>query len=162
MWPAATAVTSGNAAQWPGVSEEAWKAVVDGVLSDPCLQRWNSRLRFYIQTDFCAKGMAVVGIQPVNDPVLLDAMRHEMAGGQCEFLKDPPKGGFKDLVPRLKPVCFGSQRCKGYELRLHSYLGEGFAGDWGMGKCSHYIWGARNTWITDQCALMFLLTYNSR
>ena len=29
-----------------------------------------------------------------------------------------------------------------------------------MGKCSHYTWGGRNTWIADQYALVFLLTYD--
>ena len=123
-----------SAVQWSEVPEEAWRAVMDDILSDPCLQRWNSRLRFYIQTDFCAKEMVFVGMQPANDAVSLDAMRREMAGGECEFLKDPPKGSPKDLVPKLKPTCFSSRRCKGYELRLHSYLGKGFTDDRGMGK----------------------------
>ena len=64
------------------------------------------------------------------------------------------------VMPQLKPVCFGSRRCKGFETRLHSYLGEGFTGDWGLSKCTHYLWGLRNTWITDQYALVFLLTYD--
>ena len=117
---------------WPEVPEAARMAVVDAILFEPCLQRWNSRLRCYIQTDFYAAGMAFVGMQLANDTFSLDAMCREMAGGECMFLKDPHKGGSPELVPRLKPVCFGSRRCKGFETRLHSYLGEGFTGDWGL------------------------------
>ena len=73
--------------------------------------------------------MASVGMQLANDTISLDAMYREMAGGECIFLKDPPKGGSPELVPRPKPVCFRSRRCKGYETRLHSYLGESFTGD---------------------------------
>ena len=101
-WPAASAVASESAVQWPEVPEDAWRAVVNGILSDPCLQRWNSRLHFYIRTDFCAKGMAFDEMhQPANDAVSHDAMRREMAGGACEFLKDPSKGSSKNLVPQL-------------------------------------------------------------
>ena len=84
--------------------------MVDAILFGLCLQRWNSRLRFYIQTDFYAAGMAFVGMQLANDTFSLDAMCREMAGGECMFLKDPHKGGSPELVPRLKPVCFSSHK----------------------------------------------------
>ena len=72
------------------------------------------------------------------------AMRCEMEGGECKFLTDPPKdGAFK--IPQLKPIYGGSHECKDYETKLHSYLGEAYAGDWGLGKCHHYLWGCRNT-----------------
>ena len=145
---------------WSDEAEGAWNLVIDGILSDPCLVRWDSRRRFYLQTDFCALGMAFVGMQPASDTVSLDAMRREMEGGVCEFLRDPPKDKPSAVMPQLKPVCFGSRRCKGYETKLHSYLGEGFTGDWGLSKTSHYLWGLRNTWITDQYTLLFLLTYD--
>jgi hypothetical protein len=41
----------------------------------------------------------------------------------------------------LHPVAFGSRRCRGNEVRLHSHLGEGFAGDYAMNKCLHYLFG---------------------
>ena len=28
-----------------------------------------------------------------------------------------------------------------------------------MSKCSHYMWGIRNTWITDANTMRFLLSY---
>ena len=85
-----------------------------------------------------------------------------MEGGECEFMKtDDPAG------PSLQAVYFGSHKCRGhekqlqsYEKQLHSYLGKAFAGDWAFGKVRHYIWGMRNTWITDGVAMRFLLTYH--
>ena len=59
--------------------------MVDAILFGLCLQRWNSRLRFYIQTDFYAAGMASVGMQLANDTISLDAMYREMAGGNACF-----------------------------------------------------------------------------
>ena len=88
------------------------------------------------------------------------AMIFEMAGGDYEFMIDTPKDMPNQIIPSLKPVCFGSRICKGYKTRLHSYLGEGFSGDYGLSKCSHYLWGMRNTWATDQYALLFLINYD--
>jgi hypothetical protein len=41
----------------------------------------------------------------------------------------------------LHPVCFGARRSRGNEVRLHSHLGEGFAGDYAIKKCSHMLFG---------------------
>ncbi len=49
----------------------------------------------------------------------------------------------------LRPIAFGSRRCRGNEVRLHSYLGEGFAGDWAINKTRHYLFGRRFVWVTD-------------
>lgn len=81
-------------------------------------------------------------------------MLREMAGGDCEFLKE-------GLQLTLHPVAFGARKTHGKEPKLHSYLCEGFAGDWAMGKCSHMCWSMRYTWITDCYGIRFVLTYNS-
>lgn len=73
-------------------------------------------------------------MQFARDSVSMLVMRREMAGGQCEFLKDPPAGVITPDMPHLKPVCFGSLKFKGYERKLYSYLGKGFDGDWGLRK----------------------------
>ena len=99
---------------------------------------------------------------PANDAVSLAAMLREMDSGPSEFMRDPPKDDPTKNVPHIQSVCFGSQCCKGYECRLHSYLGETFAGDWSLGKCSYYLWGTRNTWATDQYSLTFLVSYNGK
>ena len=76
---------------WSDKAERAWKLVIDGIISDPCLVRWDFHRRSCLQTDFCALGMAFVGMQPASDVVSLDAMRREMKGGKCEFLRNPLK-----------------------------------------------------------------------
>ena len=39
----------------------------------------------------------------------------------------------------LRPVCFGARKTRGNETRLHSHLGEGFSGDWGINICRQYL-----------------------
>ena len=75
-----------------------------------------------------------------------------MAGGPCELLRDGEES------PQFLLIAFGSKRTKGYEKRLHSHLGEGFAGDWGLNTCKHFLWGIRNSWITDSYAMSFILS----
>ena len=145
---------------WTKEAEASWKFVIEVIISDPYLARYDHRKRTYIQPGFCQIGMAFVAMQPVRDEASMATMLSEMKGGTCEFLKDPPKDNPTQIMLRLKTVTFGSQKFKGYERKLHSYLGEGFAGDWGLGKCSHYLWGMQNTWITDQFVLTFLLNYD--
>ena len=72
-------------------------------------------------------------------------------------MRYPQKDIRNQIIPSLIPFFFGSRRCKGYETILHSYFGEGFAGDYGLSKCSLYLWDMRNTWETDQYALVFLI-----
>ncbi len=60
----------------------------------------------------------------------------------------------------LHPIAFGSRRCRGNEVRLHSHLGEGFAGDYAMNKCRHYLFGQRFVWVTDCYAIKFILSYD--
>ena len=102
--------------------------------------------------------MGFVGMQPSNNAVSLAAMLREMDGGPCKFMRDPPNNNSTKTMPQLQPVFFGSRHYKGYERRLYSYLGEAFARDWALRKCSHYLWGTRNTWATDQYALTFLVS----
>ena len=75
--------------------------------------------------------MGFVGMQSARDPISMAAIRRKIEGGPCEFLMDPPKDGAFEKS-RLKPIYFGSRRYKGYETKLHSYLGEAYAGDWGL------------------------------
>ena len=67
-------------------------------------------------------------MQPARDSVAMAAMCREMEEGRCEFLTDPPKDSAFE-IPQLKPICFGSRKCKGYETKLHSNLGEAYAGN---------------------------------
>ena len=125
---------------WTTEHEDAWNFILQLILANPCLQRFDHCKRFYIRTNFCSHGFGVIGLQPTNTKASLLAMRREIAGGECEFMRDNAPG-----KPALRPICFASRRSKGYEKRLHLYLGEGFAGDWGMGKCHHYMWSSCST-----------------
>ncbi len=66
----------------------------------------------------------------------------------------------KDSSAVICPVAFGSQRCHGNDVRLHSHLGEGFAGDWGINKSHHMLFGQRSMWVTDCYAIRFILSYD--
>jgi hypothetical protein len=66
----------------------------------------------------------------------------------------------KDSGAMLRPVAFGSRRCRGNEVHLHSHLGEGFAGDWAINKNRHYLFGKQFVWVTDCYAIRFILSYD--
>ena len=93
----------------------AWKSVIEVIVLDPCLARRDFYLRFYIQADFCAKGMGFVGMQLANNEVSIAAMYREMAGGKYKFWRDQPREDSERTMPLLRPVYFGSRRCKGYK-----------------------------------------------
>jgi hypothetical protein len=65
----------------------------------------------------------------------------------------------KESSTILCPVCFGGQKSKGNKVRLHSYLGEIFAGDYGMNKCRHMLFGQRFVWVADCYTTKFVLSY---
>ena len=91
--------------------------------------------------------MGFVGMQPVRNLVSMTTSMNETRGASCEVLKDPTAGSLPQDMPNLRHVCFGSIKCRGYERKLHSYLGEGFAGNWGLRKCHHCeIIGISNYW----------------
>ena len=131
---------------------EEFESMKTAIIEDPLLTRYNHRQCFYLCTDFSQLGFAAVGCQPADDAASLDAMTREMSGGTCEFFTS--KQG-----PQLRPIAFKSRKCRGFETRLHSYLGEGFAGDFGIHSFRHYTSSQRFTWITDCYAIKFILTY---
>lgn len=133
--------------------EDEREDLLQALLADPCLARYNHKLRCYLRTDWSRFGFGYVLCQPDSEhEESLAAMRREMQGGPCEFMKKDGK--------RLRPCAFGSRRCRGKEPNLHSHLGEGFTGDWAMNKQGHRLRGQRFTWITDCIALRFLLSYD--
>ncbi len=66
----------------------------------------------------------------------------------------------KDAKCVFQPVTFGSHRCHGNETRLHSHLGEGFAGDWAINKNHHMLFGTWFVWATNCYAIRFILSYD--
>ena len=127
--------------------------LLNAILVDPCLKRYDHTLRCYLRTDWSRFGFGYALCQPDDDEASLAAMRREISGGPCEFMK-------KDAKCKLRPIAFGSRRCRGKEPNLHSHLGEAFCGDWSMNKQRHRLYGARFTWCTDCNALRFILTYD--
>jgi hypothetical protein len=59
----------------------------------------------------------------------------------------------------LRLVCFGARQTHGNEVRLHSHLGEGFFGDYGINKCCQHIFGQCFVWVTNCYTIKFILSY---
>ena len=131
------------------VYEDLKKAILD----DPCLMRFDHKKLLILLTDFAAIGFGYVAAQPADDDHSQAAMKRCMDGGDFDFLT-------KDSKATLHAVALGSRRCRGNEKRLHSFLGEGFAGDWAMNKCRHMCFGQQFIWVTDSYAIRFIMTYD--
>ena len=123
--------------------------MISAICDDPVIARYDYTKRPYLLTDFSKKGFGYVICQPGDDPDSLAAMRREIAGGDCEFLR---KGS--NLV--LRTTGFGSRASKGREQFLHSHIGEAVALDWAINKCRGKLWGIRFSSLTDCYALRFL------
>jgi hypothetical protein len=91
--------------------------------------------------------------QPGNDETLDAAMKAYRSGEDFSFMTNASTAA-------LRPVAFGSRQCRDNEVRLHSHLGEGFAGDYAMNKCRHYLFGQRFVWVTDCYGIKFILSYD--
>ena len=141
---------------WTATCKAQWEFIKKSILSDPCLAQYDPNKRIYLKTDFAVVGMGYVVCQPANDEVSMAAMEREAQGGPCEFLASSTS---LSSPPQLRPIAMGSRRNKGYELRLHSHLGEAFTVDWALGQNRLYLWGGRFTSITDCHSLKYCLTY---
>ena len=93
---------------WTKECKYAWKFVIESIIDDLALVRWDSCKKFFIQIDYSALGMGFVGMQPANDAVSLAAILRKMDGGPCKFMKDPPVNNKTKIMPQLQPVCFGN------------------------------------------------------
>ena len=120
--------------QWTTESQSCFDELRETLLSDPCIKRYDHTKLLVLCTDFSSFGFGYVATQPADDQVSFDAMKRRMDGGDFDFLK-------KDSKASLHPVAFGSRRTRGNETKLHSHLGEGFAGDWAINKCRHMCFG---------------------
>ncbi len=104
------------------------------ILWDPCLWQFDPRKITILRMDFSAKGFGYVVCQPDDDKTSLALALQFMFGNGFHFLTKT-NGGV------LYSIAFGSRRTRGNEKFLHSYLGEGFAGDWAMNKVRHMCFG---------------------
>jgi hypothetical protein len=123
------------------------------ILSDPCLMRFNHNRLIVLRTDFSSQGFGFVVSQPGTDKSSEAAMTAYRSGSDFAFMT-------KEATGVLRPVAFGGRRCRGNEVRLHSHLGEGFAGNWAINKNRHMLFGMRFIWVTDCFAIQFILSYD--
>ncbi len=138
---------------WTTAAQDLLEDIKKAILLDPCLQRFKYKWLIVLQSDFSSKGFGYVICQPGNDDALTKAMNAYHSGANFSFMT-------KTSTAVLHPVSFGARRCRGYEVCLHSHLGEGFAGDWARNKCCHMLFGHHFVWVTDCYALRFILLYD--
>jgi hypothetical protein len=119
---------------WTPTAHETFDDLRDFILCDPCLRWFNPKKLTVLRTEFSAKGFGYVVCQADDDDVSLALASQFMSGNGFHFLTKT-NGGV------LYPVVFGSRRTRGNEKHLHSYLGEGFCGDWAVNKVRHMCYG---------------------
>ena len=140
------------APHWTDAVQAALADIKDAILSDPCLQRFDHRKLIVLRTDFSKDGFGYVLCQPASDESSKRAVQEYREGRGFTFMS-------KASSAILHPVCFGARRSRGNEVRLHFHLGEGFAGNYAINKCSHMLFGQRFVWVTDCYAILFILSY---
>jgi hypothetical protein len=123
------------------------------ILCNPCLRRFDPLKITILRTDFSAKGFGYVVCQSDNGKTSLALASQFMSGNGFHFLT-------KKDGRALYPVAFGSRRARRNEKFLHSYLREGFCGDWAMNKVCHMCYGRRFVWVTSCYAVKFILSYD--
>ncbi len=138
---------------WTDAAQHAMDDLKESILADPCLMRFDHDRLVVLRTNFSTAGFGYVVCQPGTNEAFEKAMAAFQARHDFTFMS-------KDSSAVLRPVAFGSRCCRGSEVRLHSHLGKGFAGDWAINKNCHYLFGTRFVWVTDCYAVWFILSYD--
>jgi hypothetical protein len=107
---------------WSDTPQHALDNLKGAIFANPCLMHFNHKRLVVLRTDFSSKGFGYVVCQPGIDTASEHAMAAYQAGQDSAFMTT-------DSSAMLQPVAFGSRRCCGNGICLHSHLGEGFAGD---------------------------------
>ena len=113
---------------WTSEEKEAFDNIKSAILDDPCIQRFDHKKLIVLRTDFSGVGFGYALLQPADDAASVTAARDYSDGKGFTFMT-------KGSQAILRPVCVGARKTRGNETRLHSHLGEGFSGDWGINKC---------------------------
>jgi hypothetical protein len=129
-----------------------FKDIQQAILSNLCLMRFNHWCLVVIRTDFSSVGFGFIVCQPTTGEASESATLAYPAGKDFTFMS-------KDTSAALCPVALGGQRCRGYENRLHSHLGKGFAGNWAFNKNRYMLFGTRFVWVTNCYAIHFILSF---
>jgi hypothetical protein len=114
--------TDAVASHWTTAAQDALSNVKEAILSDPCLKQFDHHHLIVLRTDFSSHGFGYVACQPGNNDALTAAMDAYQCSSEFSFME-------KSSMVVLHLVAFGAWRCRGNEIRLHSHLGKGFAGD---------------------------------
>jgi hypothetical protein len=119
---------------WMTEAQTTFNGLLISILCNPCLQRFDPNKLTVLRTDFLAKGFGYVVCQADNDETSLALASQFMSSNGFHFLTKTNGGA-------LYPIAFGSCWTRGNEKFLHSYLGEGFSGDWTINKVCHMCYG---------------------
>jgi hypothetical protein len=135
---------------WTMEARTTFDNLRNSILCDPCLRRFDPNKLTVLRTDFLAKGFGYMVCQADNNETSLALASQFMSGKGFHFLT-------KTNGSALYPVAFGSRWTRGNEEFLHSYLGEGFSGDWAMNKVCHMCYGRQFIWVNCY-AVKFILS----
>ncbi len=145
--------TNPVAQYWSTAAQNSLNIIKNAILANPCILRFDYWKLIVLRTDFSCLGFGWVLCQPGDDEASNRAVQEYRSGKGFNFM-------MKDSSAVLCPVCFDGRKSRGNEVRLHSYLGEIFAGDYGMNKCRHMLFGQCFVWVTDCYAAKFVLSYD--
>jgi hypothetical protein len=124
--------------EWNKEHKRLFNALRTEASSSPMLARPSNEKRFYLRLDWSSLGRGAMLAQPSNNPVAIEAMDQEIAGGKCEFDLT-----ISNAMKRLQPISFISKRFTTQSKKaLHSYMGESSGtGVWAMEKVRFYLFG---------------------
>jgi hypothetical protein len=145
--------TNPVAQYWNEAAQHSIDDMKNAILANPCILRFDYQKLMVLRTDFSCLGFGWVLCQPGNDEASNKAVEEYRSGKGFNFMT-------KESSAILRPVCFGGRKSRGNEVRLHSHLGEIFAGNYGLNKCRHMLFGQRFVWVTDCYAAKFVLSYD--
>ena len=137
---------------WTAPLRHCWEQAKLSVLRDPLLRRFDPGLPSFLKTDWSARGMGFILMQPADDDASRAALETLRTTGVVEF-DTLMSGG------RLQPVRFGSRRCSDRESHFHSFTGEIAAFRWAIAILRVYLWGIHFYWICDCSAVKEVVEY---
>jgi hypothetical protein len=92
-----------------------------GLMSSPCLARYDRTKLTLLKTDWSADGFGSILMQPDDSPASVAATKRLVKDGMCAF----------DLTlkgARLRPVQVDSRKCSEQERHFHSFVGKAACG----------------------------------
>jgi hypothetical protein len=107
---------------WTSAASDMFEAMRNAILANPCLCCFDHRKLLVLRTNFSADGFGYVACQPAGNDELLLAMHCCMRSKGFNFMT-------RTSTAVLHLVAFRCRRTCSNKKRLHSHLGEGFAGD---------------------------------